>query len=276
VSSALPTAFVLGGGGILGAAEVGMLRSLLEREIFPDLIVGSSVGALNGAFIAANPSRASVERMVDLWTGLSDRGVFGGSVFGQLSTLARYGTHLHPNDRLRRLIDEGLGGKTFADLTVRFECVAACIERAAAHWFSTGAVTDAVLASCAVPGLLPPVEIGGEHFLDGGLVRSVPIGRAAELGARRIFVLHVGRLEQPLRPPSRPWQVALVAFEIARRHQFEEELATLPTGVEVHVLPSGASVPALSVRYRNTAGVRERINAAYDAACKFLDDSSPR
>ncbi len=89
-----PTAFVLGGGGILGAAEVGMLRALLERGIVPDLIVGSSVGALNGAFIAADPSTASVERMVDVWTGLSDRGVFGGSVFGQLSTLARHGTHL--------------------------------------------------------------------------------------------------------------------------------------------------------------------------------------
>jgi NTE family protein len=277
VTSAQPTAFVLGGGGVLGAAEVGMLRALLEREIVPDLIVGSSVGALNGAFIAADPSTASVTRMVDLWTGLSDRGVFGGSVFGQLSTLARHGTHLHANDGLRRLLNEGLGGDTdFADLSVRFECVAASIERAAAHWFSAGSVTDAVLASCAVPGLLPPVEIAGEHFLDGGLVRSVPIGRAAELGATRIFVLHVGRLEQPLRPPTRPWQVALVAFEIARRHQFEEEFASLPQGVEVHVLPSGSTAPTLSVRYRSTSGVEGRINAAYDAASAFLDTVSDR
>ena len=163
----------------------------------------------------------------------------------------------------------------FADLNVRFECVAASIERAAAHWFSAGSVTDAVLASCAVPGLLPPVEIAGEHFLDGGLVRSVPIGRAAELGATRIFVLHVGRLEQPLHPPTRPWQVALVAFEIARRHQFEEEFSNLPQGMEVHVLPSGSTAPTLSVRYRNTSGVQGRINAAYDAASSFLDARQP-
>lgn len=254
-----------------------MLRALLEREIVPDLIVGSSVGALNGAFIAADPSTASVEQMVDVWTGLSDRGVFGGSVFGQLSTLARHGTHLHANDGLRRLLDEGLGeGTRFADLSVRFECVAASIERAAAHWFSAGLVTDAVLASCAVPGLLPPVEVAGEHFLDGGLVRSVPVGRAAELGATRIFVLHVGRLEQPLRPPTRPWQVALVAFEIARRHQFEEEMASLPQSVEVHVLPSGSTSPALTVRYRSTSGVRGRIDAAYEAASTFLDAVSHR
>jgi len=247
-----------------------MLRALLERGIVPDLIVGSSVGALNGAFIAADPSTASVERMVDVWTSLSDRGVFGGSVLGQLSTLARHGTHLHTNDGLRRLVDEGLGeGTRFSDLAVRFECVAACIERAAAHWFSAGSVTDAVLASCAVPGLLPPVEVAGEHFFDGGLVRSVPVGRAAELGATRIFVLHVGRLEQPLRPPTRPWQVA-------RRHQFEEEFASLPQGVEVHVLPSGSTTPTLTVRYRNTSGVRGRIDAAYEAASGFLDAVSQR
>src|ERR1700728_1971958 len=109
------TAFVLGGGGMLGAAEVGMLRALLEREIFPDLIVGSSVGALNGAFVAADPSVDAGDRMVDMWTSLSDRGVFGGSVFGQISTLARHGTHLHTNEGLRRLIDQGLGGIEFSD-----------------------------------------------------------------------------------------------------------------------------------------------------------------
>jgi NTE family protein len=267
-----PTAFVLGGGGMLGSAEVGMLRALLERSITPNSIVGSSVGALNGLFIAADPSIATVERMVKMWTGLSDRGVFGGSLFGQLNTLARHGTYLHSNDGLRQLLSDGLGSQvTFSDLPVRFECVAACIERASAKWFSSGNVLDAVLASCAVPGLLPAVEIEGQHYFDGGLVRSVPIGRAIELGAQRIFVLQVGRLEQQLRPPTRPWQVGLVAFEIARRHQFEEELASIPEGIEVHVLPSGSSAPTISVRYRNTAGVSQRIDAAYDATIEYLD-----
>jgi len=89
-------------------------------------------------------------------------------------------------------------------------------------------------------------------------------------------VLHVGRLEQPLLPPTRPWQVALVAFEIARRHQFEEEFANLPETVEVHVLPSGSPAPTLSVRYRNTAGVRGRIDAAYEAARTYLDHLDAR
>jgi len=274
MASTGPTAFVLGGGGVLGAAEVGMLRALLERKIVPDLIVGSSVGALNGALIAAEPSLATVDRMVEVWAGLSNRDVFGGSVLGQLGTLARHGTHLHSNDSLRRLIGDELGQREFVDLAVQFECVAASIERAAAVWFSSGVVAPAVLASCAVPGLLPAVEIDGEHYFDGGLVRSVPIGRAAELGAQRIFVLHVGRLEQPLQPPTRPWQVAVVAFEIARRHQFGEELAGLPGTVDVNILPSGASPPTLSMRYRSISGVQRRIEAAHAAAAAYLDAKS--
>ena len=268
------TGFVLGGGGVLGSAEVGMLRALLERGIRPDLIVGSSVGALNGAFLADDPSLARVEEMVEVWTGLTNRGVFGSSILGQLGTLVRHGTYLQSNDGLRQLLDEGLGvGVKFDDLAVRFECIAACIERAAPHWFSSGLVTNAVLASCAVPGLLPAVEIENEHFFDGGLVRSVPIGRAIELGAKRIFVLHVGRLEQRLEPPRRPWQVALVAFEIARRHHFEEELAALPDGIDLHVLPSGSNAPSsVSVRYRSMAGVRDRIDAAFQATARYLDN----
>jgi NTE family protein len=135
-----------------------------------------------------------------------------------------------------------------------------------------------VLASCAVPGLLPPVELDGEHYLDGGLVHSIPVGRAVALGAETIYVLHVGRIDRPLRPPVRPWEVALVAFEIARRHRFAADLAALPPGVTLHVLPSGEQAsPAVgdlrNLRYRNFSGVPDRIDRAYVAASRYLDRS---
>src|SRR2546428_199027 len=117
--------------------------------------------------------------------------------------------------------------------------VATTIEKAANLCCDCGRRADAILASAAVPGVLPPVEIGGEHFVDGGIVNSIPISRAVELGARDIYVLQVGRVEAPLVPPRTPLQVALVAFEIARRHRFARDLATLPTGVTAHVLPTG-------------------------------------
>ena len=124
---------------------------------------------------------------------------------------------------------------------MRLEVCAASIERAAEHWFTEGPIVPAILASAAVPGLLPPAEIDGEHFLDGGLVNSIPVGRAVELGATRIFVLQVGRIDRPLKAPTRPWEVARVSFEVARRHRFMRDMATIPDGVEAHVLPAGGT-----------------------------------
>jgi len=130
-----------------------------------------------------------------------------------------------------------------------------------------------VLASCAVPGLLPPVEVDGEHYFDGGLVDSIPVGRAVSLGAGTIYVLHVGRIERPLTVPRRPWEVGLVAFEIARRHRFHEEMASLPDDVQVHVLPSGTDPgpPDLAqLRYRNRTKVGASIERAYTASVSYL------
>ena len=271
-------AFVLGGGGVLGAHEVGMLQALAEAGIRPDLVLGTSVGALNGVFVAADQA-AAVPRLARLWRDGAAGEAFGGSLLGRVATFARSGTHLHSNEPLRRLLEELLPVARIEDLTIPFQCVAASIERAAAHWFTSGPIVPAVLASTAVPGLLPPVEVEGEHFLDGGLVHSIPVGRAVRLGARTVYVLHVGRIERPLEVPRRPWEVGLVAFEIARRHRFAEEMASLPRGVTVHVLPAGATadaVPDLSqLRYRDVSRIDEHIERAYKAAAAYLAEAGP-
>src|SRR5207247_863425 len=196
----MTTAFVLGGGGLLGAHEVGMLRALAEAGVRPDLVVGTSTGALNAVLVAADPA------------GAADR------------------------------------------------------PSGTARWFSSGPVVPAVMASCAVPGLLPPVEIDGEHYFDGGLVDSIPVGRALALGASTVYVLQVGRIESPLAVPRRPWEVGLVAFEIARRHRFHEEMSSLPDHVRVHVLPTGGDrLPPgrAQFRYRARAQARSRLRRAY-------------
>jgi NTE family protein len=267
-------AFVLGGGGHLGAYEVGMLRALAESGIQPDLVVGNSVGALNGAAIAAEPAPDTVRRLEEIWRTLDQSGVFTGSVISGAATLVRTRTALHSNRPLRTLLQRFLPA-TFDELKVPFQCVAACIERASEHWFSKGNLVQAILASSAVPGILPAVAIDGEHFIDGGIVNSIPIDRAVELGARRIFVLHVGRTERPLAPPRNPWQVAMVAFEIARRHRFARDMATLPEGVVAHVLPTGEVDPPRydslgQLRYRNFRSVPRRIQLAHRASAAYL------
>jgi NTE family protein len=266
------TAFVLGGGGVLGAHEVGMLRALAEAGIAPDMVVGTSVGAINGAFVAADPAGAA-NWLAEAWLGEPLRQAFSETILGQAARLARSGTHLHSIEPLRRMLAGALPGSDFEDLRLPFHCVAASIERAHAHWFSSGPVVPAVLASCAVPGLLPPVAVGAEHYFDGGLVDSIPVGKAIALGAGTVYVLQVGRIERPLTVPRRPWEVGLVAFEIARRHRFHEEMAALPGGVRVHVLPTGADkrVPEPSpLRYRDKANVAASIERAYQAAAKYL------
>ncbi len=270
-------AFVLGGGGHLGAHEVGMLRALLERGVVPDLVVGTSVGAINGAAVAAEPTPAAITRLSDMWMQIENSDAFDSSVLGRLTTLARSRTHLHENDALRRLLSRSLPAEQIEDLPVTFECVAACIETASERWFSSGPLVDAVMASSAVPGILPPLELGGEHFLDGGIVNSIPISRAVELGAREIFVLQAGRIEAPLSPPRTPLQVALVAFEIARRHRFSRDLASLPEGVVAHVLPTGEPKrPSLSqLNYRDFKTVARRIDRAYRASMEYLESALP-
>jgi NTE family protein len=268
-------AFVLGGGANLGAHEVGMLRALFEAGIRPDMIVGTSVGAVNAAVVAARPDIAAVHELEAIWIGLGHRGVFGASLAGRIGRAVRSGTHLYSNAPLRGLLEASLKARRIEDLELPFHCVAASIERAAEHWFTDGPLIEAILASCAVPGLLPPVEIGGEHFLDGGLVNSIPVGRAVALGARTIYVLQVGRIGRPLRVPRRPWEVAAVAFEIARRHRFTRDVTDLPAGVTMHILPTGTPSPDYAdlrqhLRHRDTALTQARITAAHRASARYL------
>jgi NTE family protein len=273
------TAFVLGGGGVLGAAEVGMLRALLELEIVPDLVLGTSVGAINGALVAREPSLSVIERLAGLWQETSrSREVYGDRPLRTVRRAMSTGTHIYSPKPLKERLSDELGETRFEDLPVRFGVCAASIERSAEHWFTSGPLVEAIVASAAVPGLLPPARVttqfGTEHFLDGGIVNSIPVGRAVELGATRVFVLQVGRIDRPLRVPRRPWEVARVSFEVARRHRFMRELAEIPDDVEAHVLPAaGTSGRDDSVlAHRDFAGVQRRIDATYDASRRYLEE----
>jgi NTE family protein len=252
-----------------------MVRALAEHGVRPDLVLGTSIGALNGAFVAADPTPAGAQRLAEVWREVRRDGAFLENPVRQAARVARYRTHLLSNAPLRSIIDRHLPVERIEDLPIGFQCVAASIEEAGARWFDTGPITDAVVASCAVPGLFPPVEIDGQHYLDGGLVHSIPVGRALELGATEIYVLQVGRVEQPLRPPQRPWEVATVAFEISRRHRFVHEMASVPASVTLHLLPSGApESPNLSLGYGRTGRMRERMEQAYAASSAYLDTAA--
>jgi NTE family protein len=272
-AGAVRRAFVLGGGGRWGAVEVGMLRALVEAEIAPDIVLGTSIGAFNGAVFASDPGPGGLAKLEQVWGEAATGQFLDVGMLDRIRTVARLKVALNDSAPLRRILETALDVRTFEELAVSFQCVAASIERAAEHWFSSGPLIEALLASAAIPALFPPVEVDGEHYYDGGLVNSVPLDRAFELGATEVFVLQVGRVEQPLRPPKRFYEPALLAFEISRRHRFSKVRTTDVPGAVVHLLPSANDLDfddVRQVKWRDMASSDDLIQRAHAASAEYL------
>lgn len=257
---------------------MGMVKALAETDIRPDLVVGTSIGSINGALVASGPLEEMSARLVGMWEELTEAGVLSEGPVTRMANFVRHRTHLHSNQAMRRLLLDWLPYRTFEELPVPFQCSAACVETSSEWWFESGVLIDAILSSCAVPGLLPPVEVGGRHYIDGGVVNSIPISRALELGATTIYVLHVGNIDAPLRVPRTGWDVAFVAFEISRRHRFHRDMQNLPEGVEIHVLPTGLDPHTKfndpsKLRYNHSRSIAEGITMAYDHTARYLENT---
>jgi NTE family protein len=257
-----------------------MLRALEEADIRPDLIVGTSIGAFNGSIVAASTGSDAIKRLTDLWTEITGARLFASGVGQRLKNLAFMRPAIHSSGDLRGMLESVHGADTrIEDLRIPFQCVASSIESAAEHWFTEGPLVEALLASSAIPVLLAPIEIDGEHFYDGGLVNSIPIDRAIDLGATTVYALQVGRVEVPLRPPRRLHEAALLSFEIARRHRFRTGMKHLPRDVKVHVLPSGNPLEfddRRQLKWRDTTATSKLIDGAYRASLAYLAEGGGR
>jgi NTE family protein len=186
-----PLGLVLSGGSALGALQVGMLRAVAEAGIVPDLLVGTSVGALNAAFVGGGFTSARLDDLAGIWRSLRTADVFSGlglrTVVGAL--LGR-GTLASP-ERLRALVDRHLPA-SHADLAIPTTVVAADHATGRAVSLRSGDLRSNVMASAAIPGVFPPVKVGGRTLIDGGIVAHVPILQARELGCRTMIVLDAG------------------------------------------------------------------------------------
>lgn len=261
------TAFVLGGGGNLGAVQVGMLRAVFEHGIEPDVVIGCSVGAINGAAVAADPTSEVANRMAEFWRSLDADALFPPGRLSQLRLLSRRSTGLVSNEALRRLLERGLDARRFEDTKVPLHVVATSLRSGREVWFSRGPLIDPILASAALPAVLPPVTIGGEWLIDGGVVDNVPVGRAVDLGATRVVVFHVGNFDKPRPLPKRPIDVLIQAFSIARNHRVVRDLDIVPPDVEVIVLPG---VDPGNLRYNDFRRSAELIERGYESAASAL------
>ena len=185
------TAFVLAGGGSLGAIQIGMLAEVIRAGEYPDIIVGVSAGALNGAFLAHDPSLQTIERMASLWSRMTTREVLG---LSWRSVLGLVGLRDHiANPRgLRSLLKRELGYQQFNETRIPLHVLCADLVTGNAIVIAAGDVADAILASTAIPGVFPPVTHQGRLLVDGAVAASTPISVASTLGATRVIVFPCG------------------------------------------------------------------------------------
>jgi NTE family protein len=228
---------VLSGGGNLGVSQVGMLRALIERGILPDVVVGTSVGALNGAVIASTPDIEGVDRLTDLWCSLRTSEVFPGGKLARAWNVLSRDDHLFGNEGLQAVIERAAPAPTFEETVVPLRVVATDLHSAEEVVFAAGPVASALLGSCALPGIYPPVEHDGRTLVDGAVTNAVPITHALAGNAERVYVLDVSGGGFGDRPIRSPLDVAVRAFNISRNQRFDLEMRNTPDDVDVIVLP---------------------------------------
>ena len=222
-------AFVLSGGGSLGAIQVGALQSLMDAGVRPDVLVGCSVGSLNATFLAMDPRRERLDDLEKLWLSLNRADIFPASRRSIAGHLVRRDTHLYEPHGLRDLVDRLVPASDIADLAVPVHIVTTDLFNGQPVWWTSGDPRQILVASASLPGLFPPVEIGGSLHVDGGVTCPVPVQRAVELGAERIWVFDVtggslGRRDERMTALD----ILLTSFAISRYRLASHELPDPP------------------------------------------------
>lgn len=231
-------AFVLSGGASLGAIQVGMLRALYERGVAPDLIVGTSAGALNGAFIASREqSVETADALADVWRGLRRGQVFPLNPLTGLLGFLGTRDHLVPESGLRRIVELHIECERLEELPIPLHVIAADVVSGEELRLSAGPALDAILASAAIPGVLAPVPWQDRWLMDGGVANNTPISHAVELGAQRIYVLPTGHACALPEPPRAALGMALNAISLLTHHRLVDDIERHRDDTQLIVLP---------------------------------------
>ncbi len=266
-----PVAFVLPGGGSSGATQVGMLRAVLEAGVRPDLVVGCSVGALNGAFVAKRPEVGQVARLDAIWRGLSREDVFGPTDHRTLLRVARRRDHVYDPTALRRLITAFCDLADLAETAVPLHVVTTDLEHGAARWWSHGPAASILAASASLPGLFPPVVLDGCRHVDGGVLEPVPVRRALELDAGTVYVFGDAEGVGPPAPRMHALEVLIRSFTIARFNSQPDPASLSRPGQRVVVLPH-ADTSGLDLRdFAHTARL---IDESYERCRAWLVEAA--
>ena len=261
------TAFVIAGGGSFGALHVGMLRALLDHGVTADLIVGSSVGAMNGAHFAFHPDAEGVEKLAAVWLSLRRRDVFPVGI-ETLTNLAFRGEFGIETVGLRRLIDTHLPNAELDNARLPMHVVATDFLSGEPVVMGEGPVADAVIASCAIPAAFAPVLRNGKYLTDGAVASNTPIKVAADLGATRAIVLPTGFACAMRVPPRGAIAQALHSVTLLIARQLISDLALVSSRLEVSIVPPLCPLACSAYDFSHSASLIERAEASTRAWLK--------
>ncbi|HET6434912.1 MAG TPA: patatin-like phospholipase family protein [Xanthomonadaceae bacterium] len=268
-----PTAFVLAGGGSLGAVQVGMLKALADAGIVPDFVVGASVGAINAAYYAAAPDPAGVARLERIWLRLRGADVFPFSLLGTALCLLGRRDHLARPAPLSALLGTELPYRRLEDAPLPCHVVATDVLDGTEVTLSSGDALQALLASAAIPAVFPPVTIDGRPLMDGGVAGNTPIAAAFALGARRVTVLPTGLPCALQQPPRGAMAAALHALNLLAMRQLLADIDRFADRCALDVVPPLCPLATTSYDFSRTA---ELIARAERATREWLSESPRR
>ena len=257
------TAFVFAGGGSFGAIQVGMMDSLARHDITADMVVGSSVGALNGAFYASDPTVDGVERLANIWRGLRRQDVFLMTWRTLLSFLWRR-DFLIPHDGVRKLVDDHIPYRNLEEARLPVHIVTTDIVTGDSVVFSSGPAAEAIVASTAIPGAFAPVHYGDRYLADGAISSNTPVRVAVKQGARRLIILPTGHACANEAPPVGALANALHALTLLIARQMVDELENLDPDIEYFVVPPLCPLVGSPYDFSRTAEHIERSRSSTD------------
>src|SRR5579864_130908 len=231
------TAFVLSGGGSLGAVQVGMLQALFGAGVKPDLLIGTSVGAVNAAWIAGRPHHEGALELAEVWLAMRRQHVFPLSPLTSARGLLGRSNHLISSENLRTILEHHVPFERLEQAAIPLHVVATELKSGRAAILSSGPAIPALLASTAIPGVFPPVTIGHREYVDGGVANHTPVSVALELGATTVYVLPVG-YPWLNHEPTNALGMALHALARIVEQKLDADVAAHRDVADIHVLPA--------------------------------------
>jgi NTE family protein len=259
--SASKTALVLAGGGSLGAVQAGMLAALMAASEPIHFIVGASVGAINAGYFAGEPTLEGARKLEGLWRAITRHDVMPLTLSNAMNVVRRRG-YLFDNKALRALLERHLHYKLLEDAAIPLHIVATDVLTGAEVVLSQGPVVEAILASAAIPGVFPSVNIGGRDLVDGAIANNTPVTTAIRLGATRIVVLPTGFACALRSAPVGAADRAMHAISQLVSRQLVNDIAYYADKAEICVVPGLCPLEVSPYDFSSCASLVDQAEAS--------------